>query len=372
MNVVKFNKETIIVGLSGGKDSSCLLHMLNFHDNYNIIPVIINHNLRENSEKEALEIKNYWKKVHKINVHIINWKNPISNQKKAREFRLLNLSIFAIKNNSNKVFLGHNYEDKIETYLMRVGKSTTWGLASISPKTIIYTVEFYRPLLYTSINYIKNYINIHNIKIFEDYTNSTIKYTRNLIRNETIKNIGYKSLINIQKNLISCIEERKKYENLINLWINMHLIILNRFLYKFIWNRLPVCKKLSSLILAYMGEKIRGRRIDSHERFLPYLEKKINFHVNDCKFVHRGDFVYVEEILPVDISNIILKSEGVWWYKFLIIDMCNENRSFLFYLKKLPIFIFNGIEIDLGEKNFLIDDFYIKYIGYNFKSEFNE
>ena len=272
MNLLNLNKQTIIMGLSGGKDSSCLLHMLiSYYKDYNIIPVIINHNLRENSHKESLKIKNYWEQVYKINVGIINWEKPISNQKKAREFRLLNLSIFAIKNNSNKVFLGHNYEDKIETYLMRVETSTTWGLASISPKTIIHTVEFFRPLLYTSVDYIKNYIKINNIKIFEDYTNETIKYTRNLIRNKTIKSICYTSLENIKKNLIGYVEERKKYEHLINLWVNTHLIITHRFSYKFLWNRLPICKKLSSLILTYIGEQIRGRRIDSHERFLPYL-----------------------------------------------------------------------------------------------------
>ena len=121
MNLLNLNKQTIIMGLSGGKDSSCLLHMLiSYYKDYNIIPVIINHNLRENSHKESLKIKNYWEQVYKINVGIINWEKPISNQKKAREFRLLNLSIFAIKNNSNKVFLGHNYEDKIETYLMKI------------------------------------------------------------------------------------------------------------------------------------------------------------------------------------------------------------------------------------------------------------
>ena len=38
-----------------------------------------------------------------------------------------------------------------------------------------------------------------------------------LIRNKTIKSICYTSLENIKKNLIGYVEERKKYEHLINL-----------------------------------------------------------------------------------------------------------------------------------------------------------
>lgn len=361
-------KEIIIIALSGGKDSSCLLHMaLEFYKKNIILPVIINHNLRENSYKEALEIQNYWKKYN-INVYIINWQKPISNQTKAREFRLLNLSFFAIKNKSNIVFLGHNYEDKIETYLMRINKSTSWGLASISSKTTIYGVNFLRPLLFTSIKYIKNYIATNNIKIFEDYTNNTNKYTRNAIRNEKMKNLCLKD---IREKIVFYVEERKKYEKLIYLWIKVHLIIIDRFNYKFSWNRLPLCKKLSSLILTHIGETIRGRRIDSHERFLPYLEKKMNFHVNDCQFIHRGDFTYVREILPKNINNIILKSEGVWHYKFLIVDLYGY-KEFIFYLKKLPIFIFNKEEVNLASEDFLSKDgFLIKYIGRNFYSQFN-
>lgn len=364
------NNKIIIVALSGGKDSSCLLHMvMNNYKNNTIIAVIINHNLRENSYEEALEIKKYWQSIYNINIYIINWNNPISKQVKAREFRLLNLSIFAIKNNSNIVFLGHNYEDKIETYLMRLGKSTSWGLGSISPKTTIYGVKFYRPLLYTPINYIINYIKENNIKIFEDYTNKTNKYTRNLLRNKIIKSLNINTISN---SLIIYVEERKKYEHLINLWINIHLIIINRFAYKFLWNRLPKCFKLSSLILMYIGEKIRCRRIDSHEKFFPYLNKKVNFHVNNCKFTHRGDYTYITEIYPENIHEIVLRHEGVWWYKFMIINIGNKKNSFIFYLKKLPIFIFNNKEIDLSEKNFLLEDeFFIKYIGYNFQSEFN-
>jgi tRNA(Ile)-lysidine synthetase-like protein len=388
--------QKIIIGLSGGKDSSALLHMsLQKFNKKNIIPVIINHNLRKESTKESIAIKKYWKKEFNMKVYIINWYHPVSKQKKAREFRLLNLAIFAIKYNQNQikntknkipiVLLGHNFEDKLETYIIREKSySTTWGLASISYKTTIYGVEFIRPLLFTSIDYINNYIKNNNIKIFEDETNKTNKYTRNIIRHQELPIINKDFII---KNIIKYIEERVHYMHLINIWVKFHLNIINRFLYKFIWNRLPSNKKLASLILMYMGEKIQGKRIDSHERFYPYLNfemnlNKRNFHVNECKFTYRGDYVYVEEILPL---IIVLKKEGLWHNKFLVIDTLNnkflgEKREFIFYNKFSTlkennnlkgIFIFNNHEINLNYVDtIIIDHFLIKYTDYNFYNEY--
>ena len=52
-----------ILGLSGGIDSMVLLHLIkNFMDDkknvyINCIPIVIDHNLRENSDIEAMEVK---------------------------------------------------------------------------------------------------------------------------------------------------------------------------------------------------------------------------------------------------------------------------------------------------------------------------
>jgi tRNA(Ile)-lysidine synthetase-like protein len=385
INLYSNNNQKIIVALSGGKDSSGLLHMVleKFPKN-KIIPVIINHNLREESSQEAEAIKKYWRKTFNIKVHIINWTNPIGKQVKAREFRLLNLAIFAMKNNSEMVFLGHNFEDKLETYLIRKNfYSTNWGLASISYKTTIYGIKFIRPLLFTSIDYIKNYIKVNNIKIFEDRTNNTNNYTRNIVRNQQMPLINKYKIAN---EVIQYVEERIYYMFLIKKWINLYLDIIDNFTSRFVWNRLPSNKKLASLILMYISEKIQGRRVDSYERFYKFLDlyknnniangtgMKKSFHVNECNFIYRGFYVYAEIILT---SKIFLNNEGIWYNKFLIIDNINQNRSFIFYnllwyenINK-GIFIFNNKEINLNFINHIvIDNFTIKYLDYNFFNEY--
>ena len=58
-----------ILGLSGGIDSMALLHLLkNFIDNnknlkIDLIPIIVDHNLRCESEKEAKEVKKICKSL---------------------------------------------------------------------------------------------------------------------------------------------------------------------------------------------------------------------------------------------------------------------------------------------------------------------
>jgi len=188
----------IMVALSGGKDSSAALQLtIDYCAQHKQLldgGVIINHNLRTNSTEEAQKVAQYWQQKG-IKISIIHWKNPIGNQKKAREFRLLQLALYAHRHQVDTVVLGHNLQDKIETYLMRRGKSTFWGLAAIAPMTYIYGIKFVRPLLSTSIEFIKNFISTHKIPVFEDPTNSKDTYTRNTLRHHIIPSISVRETL---------------------------------------------------------------------------------------------------------------------------------------------------------------------------------
>lgn len=356
----------ILVALSGGKDSSVALHLTQeYCKKYNKIfhgAVIINHNLRPESYIEAINVAQYWTKKG-ISVDIIDWNNPIHNQKKAREFRLMQLSLYAIRNNIDTIVLGHNLQDKLETYLMRLEKqSTFWGLASIAPITYIYGIKFVRPLLHTHQDFIINYVKEKNIKIFEDSSNMTLKYTRNRIRQQLLK-INTREIIEL---INQNIQLRRNYGILIENWIKLHLIIINRFKYKFLWNRLPKDKIIAALILSHIAWNIKGRSVDSHELFFPYLEdKKRSFHVNDCCFKYQGDYCMVQEIIP----NIVIKNEKLWHYKILIIDLLGQQRHFQFINLVMPYFKFNNQIIDFSCKDYITENsFLIKYIDRNFYS----
>ena len=58
-------KKNFVLGLSGGPDSICLLHLLknyiqnNDNINLNLFPVVVDHQIRKNSEIEAKKVKQF-------------------------------------------------------------------------------------------------------------------------------------------------------------------------------------------------------------------------------------------------------------------------------------------------------------------------
>ena len=86
------NKKSFAIGVSGGADSLCLAYLSKMYSSElsnKIHVLIVNHNLRKESYKEALKVKKILKNK-KIESKILSWnrKVPKSNiQKLARDIR---------------------------------------------------------------------------------------------------------------------------------------------------------------------------------------------------------------------------------------------------------------------------------------------
>ena len=175
-----------ILGLSGGIDSMVLLHLLkNFINNnqnlgINLIPVIIDHNLRNESEKEAMEVKKIAQslgfnpqikkiEVEKPNGNIQNW---------ARRHRR-NFLFEICTDLSANLILAHHFDDQIETLFMRMIKET--GLDGLSGMNNISTwngIFILRPLLFFKKQDIENFAKKNQIRYFEDTSNFNFEYER--------------------------------------------------------------------------------------------------------------------------------------------------------------------------------------------------
>ena len=94
------------------------------------------------------------------------------------------------------MFLGHHYDDNIETYLLRkIAGSNFEGLNCMQEKTIYKDLQIFRPFLNFSKKQILSYINKKNLKIVDDPSNKNEKYTRVAIRNFINSNYKYKKEI---------------------------------------------------------------------------------------------------------------------------------------------------------------------------------
>lgn len=197
-------KSTVILGLSGGPDSLTLLHILKeleSPENLNIVPVHVNHQLRENADEEerhAAEICREWKlpcRVCRIDCRGLAREQKCSLEEAGRTARYRIFDEIAeellregIPKERIRIALAHNGDDQCETLLQRIVRGTgIRGLAGIpSARSDEKGYTIVRPLLSTSRKEIEDYVAEHALRPNYDESNDSVEYTRNRIRRELI------------------------------------------------------------------------------------------------------------------------------------------------------------------------------------------
>ncbi len=199
--VVKYKmiekNDKIIVGLSGGPDSVCLAYVLSewkkkFH--LNLYFAYFNHCLRgEESEKEALWVKKFAEKlkvpliIKKRDVSAFSKKKKLGKEEAARILRYTFFEEVSKKKGANKLALGHNADDQVETILMWLIRGTgKSGFTGIPPKRPLSLKKkepvIIRPLIETKRKGIKAYLEKNNLSFCVDSSNLKPVYLRNKIR----------------------------------------------------------------------------------------------------------------------------------------------------------------------------------------------
>jgi len=193
-------KDKYVVAVSGGPDSLALVALTKaytFFRKTKFYYLLIDHNIRKNSNLEAIKVKKLLKKKS-INLNIfLNKKKIIKNiQAEARNVRYDILTSFCKKNRIKVLLTAHNLEDQVETFFIRLSRgSGLKGLSSMKPLSRINSqVSLFRPLLDTKKKFlIKISKNIFGT-YFQDPSNKSKKYLRTKVRNlkKPLENSGIK------------------------------------------------------------------------------------------------------------------------------------------------------------------------------------
>jgi tRNA(Ile)-lysidine synthase len=205
------NKKSYTVGVSGGPDSLALVALTkaySFKKKTKFHYVLVDHNIRQNSKKEAKQVKNLLKK-NKINLTIILNKKKIEKniQGLARKIRYEILSDYCRRNKINTLLTAHNLEDQVETFFIRLSRGS--GLKGLSSMNFLSKIgnriNLYRPLLDTKKKFlIKISKNVFGTYI-KDPSNKDLKYLRTKVRNlkKPLKKSGieYEQIIKSINNL---------------------------------------------------------------------------------------------------------------------------------------------------------------------------
>lgn len=188
-------QQHIVIAVSTGIDSMCLLHQL-LHDyasTYQQLTCLhVNHGLRTASSQEEAFLTQYCN-AHHINLYtthldlssIVDKGNSIQNEARQQRYQWFDEMMTTL--NADVLLTAHHLDDQIETimYHLFTGKSTRHklGIAELSTRQ---HYQIFRPLIHTSKADIKKYQQQFEVPYFEDDSNKDNKYVRNDIRNRII------------------------------------------------------------------------------------------------------------------------------------------------------------------------------------------
>ncbi|MHB8880306.1 MAG: tRNA lysidine(34) synthetase TilS [Thermodesulfovibrionales bacterium] len=184
-----FSGDAVLVGLSGGPDSVCLLHLLHGvkeRFNLKLHAVYVNHNLRPGEVpqeiafcRELCERLGVTFEVKSIDVAGHQRATGGNRQQAARELRYHAFDEAAFGFQASKICLAHNADDQAETVFMHLVRgSGPQGLSGIPVRR----GRIIRPLLEIERSAIEQYLAVSGIGHMVDSSNLKTDYLRNRIR----------------------------------------------------------------------------------------------------------------------------------------------------------------------------------------------
>ena len=183
--------DRLLVAVSGGPDSSALLHGLSAvaeRLGLSLLAACVDHRLRPESTEEAHDVRRRCQgmgipcEVLEVDVSKAR-KAHVSAQEAAREVRLAALEGAALRLGCTKIALGHTADDQAETVLFRIVRGTgVAGLGGIP----YHRGPFVRPLLDVRRAQILAYLRKRKIDFFTDPSNANRHYARSRIRHDVL------------------------------------------------------------------------------------------------------------------------------------------------------------------------------------------
>ena len=186
-------EDCVIVGVSGGADSICLLLVLSKMQKdigFDLVAVHVNHGIRGNEadadeayvkqfcEEREIPFESYF-----ADVELIAKNRKQSTEEAGREVRRAFFEQALKKYHGTKIALAHHQNDSAETFLINLARGTGLkGLGGIAPVH----ANIIRPLLCLKREEIEAFLEMEGVSYCVDGTNATDVYTRNRVRNHVL------------------------------------------------------------------------------------------------------------------------------------------------------------------------------------------
>lgn len=271
--------DTVVVGVSGGVDSSALLHILwtlnqHYHYGWKLHAVHLNHRFRgEEARRDALYAQALCESLgvtfhlFERDVSLYMKQERLGAQEASREIRYELFREVAEQTGATKVAVAHHADDQVETILFRLLRGTgLHGLTGIPPRRWLVpdTIEVVRPLLPVFRSDLERYCEQAGLAPREDSSNRSRKYKRNRLRLDILPlmaeiNPRYREHIlelaeTVKMDEAYLMEMTKTQEKQVLIERSLNKVVISRK--KFQNCDLALQRRLITLILSYLSSGI--------------------------------------------------------------------------------------------------------------------
>lgn len=336
-------KDKVLVALSGGPDSICLLHILySLKDDMKleIGAAHINHMLRgDDALEDEIYVKEFCEKlgipcyIDRIDIDRISKEKGISHEMAGREERYKFFEEIKSSKGYNKIAIAHNANDQAETVIMRMMRGA--GLEGLCGIRVERDNKFIRPILCLNRKEIESYCKLNNLNARIDKTNLEKIYSRNKVRLDILpymkKNFN-KDIIDTINRMATLLQKDNEFiENKANEAYEKNCTEKN--------GDLVICRELFSLEEALITRVIK-------KAFIVYSKKYTNFEMK-----HIYEVIELSKIgtnKKVDLPNEIFAENiygNIYLKKRLNVDINKNNQI---YLSRDAL---EGLSAEFGEYN---------------------
>lgn len=180
---------TVVVGYSGGPDSTALLHALVElapELALNLVPAHLDHATRESSEMDATYCRRVAKRLG-LAMLAERLVEPPRDELGLRELRYRFFAEQASMVGAAAVATGHTLDDQAETVLLNLLRgSGSAGLSAMAPSVEHHGVRVVRPMLGASRADVLDFLDRRKLRFLEDPTNREPIHDRNRVRLEVM------------------------------------------------------------------------------------------------------------------------------------------------------------------------------------------
>ncbi|MEA3467025.1 MAG: tRNA lysidine(34) synthetase TilS [Thermodesulfobacteriota bacterium] len=322
--------EPVIIGVSGGADSICLLHILSvLFPSSKRIAVYVDHGLRPHETKaekllvqEQAELCSAHFETVTVDVQQEKKLKNCSLEEAARNLRYQALEGLRIKFRAPSIAVGHTADDQAEEILLRLIRGTgSSGLSGMNQQRGL----IIRPLLHEKKETLLTYLQEQNIPFCEDSSNLDTNFLRNKIRLDLLPKLENEYNKSMRQTLLQTAailtEEDKLLSELTKNCFHKHvyqetetlsldlrsfaleaLAIKRRIMEKICWtlDSRPSFKKIESLLVLAASQKQTEIHLAGGLRAVRQ-NNTIFFHRPSRKKGYRGPGIIQKTFSPITI-----------------------------------------------------------------------